>query len=48
MEEMALLMQPPISSLWELGLEYQSPSALPLLAQVLIRIVAIKDYLLLR
>lgn len=29
-------------------MEYQSPSALPLLAQVLIRIVAIKDYLLLR
>jgi hypothetical protein len=29
-------------------LEYQSPSALPLLAQVLIRIAAIKDYLLLR
>lgn len=48
MEEMALLMLPPISNLWEWGLEYQSPSALPLLAQVLIRIVAIKDYLLLR
>ena len=29
-------------------MEYQSPSALPLLAQVLIRIAAIKDYLLLR
>ena len=29
-------------------MEYQSPSALPLLAQVLIRIVAIKDYLSLR
>ncbi|MFW5537575.1 MAG: hypothetical protein ACOCO8_07990 [Segatella copri] len=26
-------------------MEYQSPSALPLLAQVLIRIVGIKDYL---
>ena len=48
MEEMALLIQPPISSLCEWGLEYQSPSALPLLAQVLIRIVGIKDYPLLR
>ena len=48
MEGIALLMQSPISSLWEWGLEYQSPSDLPLLAQVLIRIVAIKDYLLLR
>lgn len=48
MEEIALLILPPISSLCEWGLEYQSPSALPLLAQVLIRIVGIKDYLSLR
>ena len=48
MEEIALLIPPPISNLWECGLQYQSPSALPLLAQVLIRIVDIKDYPLLR
>ena len=48
MEEIALLILSPISNHWEWGLEYQSPSDLPLLAQVLIRIAAIKDYLSLR